>query len=43
VSDYRGEKFPAYHVSVQKVPIARLAKPPKPEFTHRKWVFWRQA
>jgi hypothetical protein len=24
------------HGSVQKVPIARLAKPPKPEFTNRK-------
>jgi len=30
-------------VSVQKVPIVRLAKPPKPQFTNRKWGFWRQA
>jgi len=30
-------------VSVQKVPVAGLTKPPKTEFTTRKWVFWRQA
>jgi len=30
-------------VSVQTVPVARLAKPPKTEFTTRKWVFWRRA
>jgi len=29
-------------VSVQKVPVARLAKPPKPKFTNRKWGFWRR-
>jgi len=26
-------------VFVQKVPVARLAKPPKTEFTTRKWAF----
>jgi len=30
-------------VSVQKVPVARLAKPENTEFTFRKWVFWRRA
>jgi len=30
-------------VSVQKVPVERLAKPPKTQFTFRKWVFWRWA
>jgi len=30
-------------VSVQKVQVARLTKPPKPEFTFRKWGFWRRA
>jgi len=30
-------------VSVQKLPVARLAKPAKTQFTFRKWVFWRRA
>jgi len=37
------EKIFTICVSVQKVPVARLAKPPKTHFTFRKWVFWRQA
>jgi len=36
-------KLVSGYVSVQKVPVARLAKTPKPEFTNRKWGFWRQA
>jgi len=40
---YKLAKIFTICVSVQKVPVARLAKPPKTEFTFRKWVFWRQA
>jgi len=33
---YEHARFFTICVSVQKVPVARLAKPPKPEFTFRK-------
>ena len=33
---YKHAKIFTICVSVQKVPVARLAKPPKPEFTNRK-------
>jgi len=40
---YKLAKIFTICVSVQKVPVARLEKPPKTEFTTRKWVFWRRA
>jgi len=33
---YKHEKLFTIYVSVQKVQVARLAKPPKTEFTFRK-------
>jgi len=39
---YKLAKIFTICVSVQKVPVAMLAKPPKPHFTFLKWVFWRQ-
>jgi hypothetical protein len=33
---YKLAKIFTICVSVQKIPVARLAKPPKPEFTNRK-------
>jgi len=40
---YKLAKIFTICMSVQKVPVARLAKPPKPEFTNRKWGFCRRA
>jgi len=40
---YKLAKIFTICVSVQKVSFTRLAKPPKTEFTFRKWVSWRQA
>jgi len=38
---YKLVKIFAIRVSVQKVLVAWLPKPPKKEFTIRKWGFWR--
>jgi len=43
VSAHKHAKIFTICVSVQKMPVARRAMPPKTEFTSRKWVFWQQA